>query len=198
MYNYHDNPDLCKIIHIEIFKQKNMGYIFFGCNMGPLSPWCRIKDVIAALWPLGDLLSDGFATILYYNACHNETENEENQAHLCIYFVLSIIFMCLPSLVICACMACCGISKKYIFIYGICYPVLAPLQRASILCQNCWNSRNCCIDGENDEESKAKSSQIALPEVLFESFPQVTEYPPSPIYGNISYNSITIVLIQII
>ena len=85
---YPDNPDVCKIIHIEIFKQKHMGYIFFGCNMGPLSPWCRIKDVIAALWPLGDLLSDGLATILYYDACYNEAENVENEAHLCIFFLL--------------------------------------------------------------------------------------------------------------
>ena len=164
--------------------------------MGPISPWCRIKDVIAALWPLGDLLSDGLATILYYNACSNETEKEEDEAHLCIYFVLSVIFMCLPSLVICVCMACCGISKKYIFIYGICYPVLAPLQRASILCKNCWNSRNCCLDGENDEESKAKSSQIALPEVLFESFPQVTKYHPFLIHTHIVNTVITTVLMN--
>ena len=140
-----------------------MGYKFLFCDMGPISPLCRVKDLIAAFWPYYDLVSDALATKTYHGGCEKDSKQ-------CIYFYLGIVFICLPSLFVIAFMSWYGVRKRYILMYGLFYPVWAPFKRVTLII---GNGLNCFVDGENDEAAQNISSEIALPEVLLESVPQV-------------------------
>ena len=143
-----------------------MGYTIFGVDMGPCSPLFRAKDLLSAFMGYIDLASDAFTTNTYRIDCTDDTKNIP-----CTYFYVSIIIMCLPSIVVTLIMLCKGTSTKWAFLYGMSYPFWGPWKRMKMMLGNVLI---CFVDGENDEATRAIADEIALPEIVFESVPQVS------------------------
>ena len=142
-----------------------MGYTFCCCDVGIFSPLFRLKDFVSALMGWIDLVSDALTSKKYWDDC-----NDKNRDVLCIYFYLSIIFMCLPSIAVTVIMLSKGTHAKLAFLYGIFYPIWGPWRRMYMMLSNFLV---CFVDGENDEATRAVADEIALPEIIFEAVPQV-------------------------
>ena len=140
-----------------------MGYKILGCDWGPLSPICRLKDFASAFMGWIDLLSDVLTTKKYKDDCDSGTIP-------CTYLYLSILFICLPSVVVTIIMLCKGTHIKWALLYGTFYPLWGPWKRMYMML---GNVTICFVDGDNDDATRAVADEIALPEVLFESLPQV-------------------------
>ena len=142
-----------------------MGYTFCCCDVGIFSPLFRLKDFVSALMGWIDLISDALTTKKYKDDC-----NDENSDVPCTYFYLSIIFMCLPSIAVTIIMLGKGTHAKWAFLYGIFYPIWGPWRRMYMMLSNFLI---CFVDGENDEATSAVADEIALPDIIFETVPQV-------------------------
>ena len=142
-----------------------MGYTFCCCDVGIFSPLFRLKDFVSALMGWIDLVSDALTSKKYWDDC-----NDKNSDVLCIYFCLSIIFMCLPSIAVTVIMLSKGTHANWEFLYGFFYPIWGPWRRMYMMLSNFLI---CFVDGENDEATRAVVDEIAFPEIILEAVPQV-------------------------
>ena len=142
-----------------------MGYKCFGRDMGLFSPLFRLKDFASAIMGWIDLVSDAVTAKKYKDDCDDESSDVP-----CTYFYLNILFICLPSIAVTIIMLGKGGVSLKAFLYGIFYPIWGPWKRMYMMLPNIMIG---FVDGENDAATKEIAEEILLPEILFESLPQV-------------------------